>query len=168
MKWVSSWPRGWMGKGCERGVINHFPFTSRERPRAVFGSAFPCAFPLLFLGARTGRACKTAPALGHWLSKCFSIGSRAVGGAGRPHSGWRASGPADWWRQIAATQICGHGGPPPRMRPATPNEARHPETKAGRLAENGSPHPCTPMVRHWLSLWNVRSSFAGAPCARPK
>ena len=35
---------------------------------------------------------------------------------GEPHSGWRASGPADWWRQPAATRICGHGGPPPRRR----------------------------------------------------
>ena len=40
--------------------------------------------------------------------------------------------------------------------------------KVGRLAEDGSPHPCTPLARHWLRLWNVRSSFAGAPLRAPR
>ena len=43
-------------------------------------------------------------------------------------SGWRASAPADWWRQSAATQICGHGGPPPRRR------ASFGAARRGRLA----------------------------------
>ena len=70
----------WRSRQRERVVIDHDPFTSRARPGGVFGSAFPCALPLLFLCARTRRACKTAPrcAIGEASALPLVAGPRAA------------------------------------------------------------------------------------------
>ena len=118
----------WRSRQRERVVIDHDPFTSRARPGGVFGSAFPCALPLLFLCARTRRACKTAPRWAIGEVNAFPL----VVGSGGPRWGepsWRAAfGVAGLSARRFVAAICRHPDLRAR-RPATPNEACHPETK---------------------------------------
>ena len=142
-------------------MINHFPFTSRVRPRARLWKRFPKRFAIaLPLGAHEAclQNCSRAGPLAKQLlflwqqGRGWGWGEPSFGVAGR------------WARRLVAA-ICRHPDLRAR-RPATPNEARHPEAKAGRLAEDGSPHPCTPLACHWLRLWRVREQFCRrAPCA---
>ena len=161
-------------------MINHSPFTSPARPRALLWTRSPTRFAIaLPLGAHRARlqnCSRTGPLakqmLSHWShsrGRGWSEPSFGVAGLWARKSGGGSLPP----------QICGHGGPPPRNEAHTPLAPRH-------WHVNGSAH--TPQApRHWLvngsartplapRHWHVNgfafgvcgSSFADAPRARPK
>ena len=144
-------------------MINHFPFTSRERPRALlwkrFSKRFAIALPLGAHRARLQNCSRTWPMakqmLSHWLQ-------------GR---GWRwgepSFGVAGLWARRLVAADCRHPDLRAR-RPATPKR-RAPAPGSPPLARHwlsahapGSP----PLACHWLRLWRVREQFCRrAPCA---